>query len=67
MGAVVAAATRDRGDRDDDGLDAAATLLTAIDRLAAAVVTVLATADHQQVIVERHASTGLITARPPIS
>ncbi|MBW3606710.1 MAG: hypothetical protein KY460_17740, partial [Actinobacteria bacterium] len=36
--------------RDGDGLDAAATLLKAMDRLTAAVIAVLQAADHHRVI-----------------
>ena len=50
--AAVTAADRHRGDRHGDGLDAAATLLSVIDRLIAAVVTVLQTADHHAVIAD---------------
>lgn len=38
--------------RDGDGLDAAATLLAAVDRLIAAVITVLQAAEHHQVIAD---------------
>lgn len=43
---VVAAATVHRNDRDTDGLGATASLLSTIDRLTAAVITVLQAADH---------------------
>ena len=51
---VVTAATRHRGDGDGDGLDAAATILAAIDRLTSAVITVLQASGHHDVIAERH-------------
>lgn len=49
---VAAAAMGARADREVDGLDAAATLLEAIDLLTAAVVTVMQTTEHAQVIVD---------------
>jgi hypothetical protein len=53
-GRVDTAATRHRGDGDGDGLDAAATILAAIDRLTSAVITVLQASGHHDVIAERH-------------
>lgn len=49
---IGAAATVHRSDRHTDELQAAATLLTAVDRLTAAIIAVLQAADHHQVIAE---------------
>lgn len=51
-GRIDAAACADRVDRDADGLGAAALLLRAVDRLIAAVITVLQTAPHHQVVAD---------------
>ena len=49
---TVTAADRHRGDRHGDGLDAAAVLLAAVDRIIAAVIMVLQTTDHRAVIAD---------------
>ena len=51
-GQIDAAASVHRGDRDGGGLDATATLLAAVDRLTAAVITLLQATDHHDVIAE---------------
>jgi len=51
-GQIDAAASVHRGDRDGGGLDATATLLAAVDRLTAAVITLPQATDHHDVIAE---------------